>query len=65
MTPEEKAKEILDYLNRMCGSFGNGLAAANFLCDEMIKEVEPDALFQRYNERVTYWKDVKEAIEKF
>lgn len=39
-------------------------ACAALCCDEIIAEIEPDLLFQNYNERVTYWKDIKEEIQK-
>lgn len=38
--------------------------AATICVDEIIQELEPDDLFKNYNERVTYWRDVKAEIEK-
>jgi len=37
MTPEEKGQEIVDGLQRVCGSFGNGIAAAIICCEEILK----------------------------
>ena len=70
MTPEEKAVEITKKMGYAAGTYINDLVldiakrSAIICCDEIIAELEPDDLFQNYNERVTYWKDVKEEIKK-
>lgn len=64
MNPEEKAKDMIDYFIRALGiDCGSAAIAAERACDEVISEIEPDTLFHNYNERVTYWKDVKEHVQ--
>lgn len=75
MTPEEKAKELFNKFiphSRDNSGFGynremeekNAKSCVIICVDEIIQELEPDDLFKNYNERVTYWRDVKEEISK-
>ena len=65
MTPEEKAKELVNkMIGGCCRCPIDSKEAALTCCDEIIEELEPDDLFKRYNERATYWRDVKEEIIK-
>lgn len=64
-TPSEKAKEIVDRMQRVCGSFGNGAAAAIILCDEIIavlklKDGPPGSTYS--NPGRYYWEQVKKNI---
>lgn len=73
MTPEEKAKHLIQHYQSILSNFKQSNArrqknyaklCSNICVDEIIQELEPDDLFKNYNERVTYWRDVKEEISK-
>lgn len=67
LSPKDKAKELVDKYYEYSQDIGqskySSKKCALICCNEIIAEIEPDELFQNYNERVTFWKDVKSEIE--
>lgn len=74
MTPYEKAIRLIQKMEGLVARPFDGKSnillnpvtkeRAIICVDEIIQELEPDDLFKNYNERVTYWRDVKEEISK-
>lgn len=65
MTPEEKAKELIDKFERYLGG-NNGIIAAELCCDEVIAEIEDlqQNCVLEFPMALAYWQQVKEAIQK-
>lgn len=75
MTPKEKADEIVNGLFERTLAYHDACIAAKMLADEMIVELQDiitdfkymrpsDTQYQRQDERIIYWKNVKQEIEK-
>lgn len=68
--PAERAKDIVDKMQRVCGSSGNGIAAALICCDEIMADkykcgCEQSVVIGWECETcITYWQQVKIEIEK-
>ena len=69
MTPEGKAEQLVERLQKVCGSFGNGIAAANICCDQIMEALNAiihDDVWVSIEQEIyptEYWKQVKQHIQ--
>lgn len=61
MTPEEKAKDLVQTFQGACGSFGNAVYGATLCCDEVLAALP--MYTGNLNPTWKYWNDVKSEIE--
>jgi hypothetical protein len=67
MTPKEKAQDLIETFTFNCRECDNAMLSAQFAVNEIVKEIQCNAFdFGATVPMVvyTYWKNVKEEIEK-